>query len=38
MQIMQRYKEEGFAINKVKAQVAQLFMTHEHLFAAKSNL
>jgi hypothetical protein len=38
MQILQRYKEEGFAIHKVKAQVTQLFMTHEHLLAAKSNV
>jgi len=29
LQILQRYKEEGFAIGHVKQQVAQLFKGHE---------
>ena len=37
LQILQRYKEEGFAIGQVKAQVAQLFAGHEDLLGEFSN-
>lgn len=37
LQILQRYKEEGFAIAQVKAQVAELFNGHEDLLGEFGN-
>ena len=37
LQILQRYKEEGFAIVQVKAQVAELFHGHEDLLGEFGN-
>ena len=37
LQILQRYKEEGFAIARVKAQVAELFAGHEDLLGEFGN-
>jgi paired amphipathic helix protein Sin3a len=37
LQILQRYKEEGFAIQQVKQQVAMLFKGHEDLLGEFSN-
>ena len=37
LQILQRYKEEGFAIQQVKQQVAMLFKGHDDLLGEFSN-